>query len=500
MMFEEFTAEAQRTPILERLFAPSVAPSFLRARWIWLRCLGAIFFSAFYSLYFQIHALIGPHGILPAFEYLDAVHRALGLKGYWFAPTLLWLNSGDRMLSAIVLIGFASSMAIILNLWPRLSIAIAGICFLSFIGAAQEFAGYQSDGMLLEAAFLSIFLAPRGVRPRMAIQQPPSRAAVFMLQWEWFRIYFESGLVKILSGEEQWRNLTAMDKYYENGPLPSWLGWYVQQWPHSFHAFSAGLTLAVELFVVWLLFAPRKASLCRRIAFLIVTPLQIGIILTANYAFLNYLVLFLGVLLLDDSILRGPAPAPAAKKPSIAAAVVLTTIFLTSITSFVMPSFPTATLLEPFRIANRYGLFAVMTRNRYEIEFQGTRDGVTWIAYPFRYKPQDVRKRPGLYAPYQPRFEWNLWFASLGSWEENRWVLNTEGRLLENSPPVLALFAGNPFADKPPIAVRAVAWQYWFTTREERARTGAWWRREALGAYAPAAKRAADGSITFDND
>ncbi len=499
-MFEEFTAEAQRPPILERLFAPSVAPSFLRARWIWLRCLGAIFFSAFYSLYFQIHGLIGPHGILPAFEYLDAVHRALGLKGYWLAPTLLWLNSGDRMLSAIVWIGFAASVAIILNLWPRLSIAIAGICFLSFIGAAQEFAGYQSDGMLLEAAFLSIFLAPRGIRPGMAIAQAPSRAAVFMLQWEWFRIYFESGLVKILSGEEQWRNLTAMDKYYENGPLPSWIGWYVQQWPHSFHAFSAGLTLAVELFVVWLLFAPRKASLCRLIAFLIVTPLQIGIILTANYAFLNYLVLFLGVLLLDDSILRGPAPAPAAKKPSIAAAVVLTTIFLTSIASFVMPSFPTATLLEPFRIANRYGLFAVMTRNRYEIEFQGTRDGVTWVAYPFRYKPQDVRMRPGLYAPYQPRFEWNLWFASLGSVDENRWVLNTEGRLLENSPPVLALFAGNPFADKPPIAVRAVAWQYWFTTREERARTGAWWRREALGAYAPAAKRAADGSITFDND
>jgi hypothetical protein len=499
-MFEEFTAEADKPPILERWFAPSASPSFLRARWIWLRCLGAIFFSAFYSLYFQIHGLIGPHGILPAFEYLDAVHRALGLKGYWFAPTLLWINSSDRMLSIIAWTGFAASVAIMLNLWPRLSIAIAGICFLSFVGAAQEFAGYQSDGMLLEAAFLSIFLAPRGVLPRMGIDQPPSRAAVFLLQWEWFRIYFESGLVKILSGEEQWRNLTAMDKYYENGPLPSWIGWYVQQWPHSFHAFSAGLTLVVELFVVWLIFVPRKTSLCRSIAFIIVTPLQIGIILTANYAFLNYLVLCLGVLLLDDSILRGPAAVPRTKRPSIAAAVVLITIFLTSIASFFMPAFPTVRLLDPFRIANRYGLFAVMTRNRYEIEFQGTRDGVTWIAYPFRYKPQDVRKRPGLYAPYQPRFEWNLWFASLGSWDENRWVLNAEGRLLENSPPVLRLFASNPFADKPPIAVRSVAYQYWFTTREERARTGAWWRREELGGYAPPAKRAADGSITFGNE
>jgi hypothetical protein len=402
------------------------------------------------------------------------------------------------MLSAIVWIGFAASIAIIINIWPRLSIAVAGICFLSFIGAAQDFASYQSDGMLLEAALLSIFLAPRGIRPRMAIDQPPSRAAVFMLQWEWFRIYFESGLVKLLSGEEQWRNLTAMDKYYENGPLPSWLGWYVQQWPHSFHAFSAGLTLFVELVVVWLLFAPRKSSLCRLIAFIIVTPLQIGIILTANYAFLNYLVLCLGVLLLDDAILRGPAPVPRMKRPSVVAAVVLTTIFLTSIFSFLMPSFPTVTLLDPFRVANRYGLFAVMTRNRYEIEFQGTRDGKTWIPYPFRYKPQDVRKAPGLYGPYQPRFEWNLWFASLGSIQENPWVLNTEARLLESSPQVLRLFAANPFDGNPPIAVRAVAYQYWFTTRAERARTGAWWRREPLGAYAPAAKRAADGSVGFD--
>jgi len=497
-MFEEFTAEAMKPPILERWFAPSISPSFLRARWIWLRCLGAIFFSAFYSLYFQIHGLIGPRGILPAGEYLSAVHRAFGIKGYWFAPTLLWFNSSDAMLSAIVWIGFAASVAIIVNVWPRMAIAVAGICFLSFIGAAQDFASYQSDGMLLEAALLSIFLAPRGIRPRMGVDRPPSRAAAFMLQWEWFRIYFESGLVKLLSGEEQWRNLTAMDKYYENGPLPSWIGWYVQQWPHSFHAFSAGLTLFAELIVVWLLFAPRKNSLCRLIAFIIVTPLQIGIILTANYAFLNYLVLLLGILLLDDSILRGPVAVPKPRKPSIPAAVVLTTIFITSIFSFFMPSFPTVTLLDPFRVANRYGLFAVMTRNRYEIEFQGTRDGTAWTAYPFRYKPQDVRKAPGLYAPYQPRFEWNLWFASLGSVQENPWVLNTEARLLENSPPVLRLFAANPFDAKPPIAVRAVAYQYWFTTREERARTGAWWRREFLGAYAPAASRDASGTIRFN--
>ena len=130
------------------------------------------------------------------------------------------------------------------------------------------------------------------------------------------------------------------------------------------------------------------------------------------------------------------------------------------------------TALEPFRIANRYGLFAVMTRGRYEIEFQGSNDGQNWMAYPFRYKPQALSKPPGIYAPYQPRFDWNLWFASLGSWRENMIVPSTEERLLAGSPDVLALFAGNPFPQAPPQQVRAVLWQYWFTTMAEKRATG----------------------------
>src|SRR5581483_6752868 len=158
-----------------------------------------------------------------------------------------------------------------------------------------------------------------------------------------------------------------------------------------------------------LIFFP-KAS--RRIAFIITTPLQIGIILTANYAFLNYLVLFLGVLLLDDRIVP---TATANRRTPKAAVAVLPIVFITTVFGFFMPNFPIVRLLDPFRVANSYGLFAVMTRARYEIEFQGSADGRTWIAWPFRYKPQDMRRPPGIYAPYQPRFEWNLWFASLGS-------------------------------------------------------------------------------------
>jgi hypothetical protein len=159
-----------------------------------------------------------------------------------------------------------------------------------------------------------------------------------------------------------------------------------------------------------------------------------------------------------------------------------------------LPTTP-VTALEPFRIANRYGLFAVMTRGRYEIEFQGSADGQSWETYPFRYKPQDPSKPPGIYAPYQPRFDWNLWFASLGSWREYPIVLSTEIRLLANDQDVLALLAGNPFPHEPPRQVRTVLWQYWFTNMAEKRKTGLWWRRQFLGLYAPTLTRDPDGRI-----
>jgi lipase maturation factor 1 len=159
-----------------------------------------------------------------------------------------------------------------------------------------------------------------------------------------------------------------------------------------------------------------------------------------------------------------------------------------------LPSLP-VTALEPFRIANQYGLFAVMTRQRYEIEFQGSNDDQDWKPYPFRFKPQALDKAPGIYAPYQPRFEWNLWFASLGEWQQNDFVPLTEERLLENDPYVLALFRSNPFGQTPPRYVRAVLWQYWFTSMEEKRRTGNWWKREFLGLYAPELTRQPGGKF-----
>src|SRR5580658_1436965 len=205
-------------------------------RWIFLRALGAIYFSAFFSLLFQIKGLNGPQGILPAQQFLIAVGSQLGVLRFWYAPTLFWVSAGSHAMMAVVWIGLIASAAAFCNAWPRVSFFLCFLCFLSFVTAAQEFSSYQSDSMLLEAGFLALFFAPRGLWPGLGIASPTSRASLFLLQWEWFRIYFESGIVKLLSGDTQWRNFTAMDEYYQNGPLPTWIGWYVEHLPHWFHA------------------------------------------------------------------------------------------------------------------------------------------------------------------------------------------------------------------------------------------------------------------------
>lgn len=538
---------------------PPGPPGYLIPRWLFLRALGIIYFSAFYSLAFQIRGLLGPDGLLPARMYLQQIAKYFAASRYWYAPTLLWFDSSDRALMALCWIGIVASLLLVLNFWPRGMLVICFILFLSFVAAAQDFSGYQSDGMLLTAGFVSIFFAPRGFRPGWGATDPPSRGSLLLLQILWFAIYFESGLAKYFGGDPSWHDLTAMDQYYQNGPLPTWIGWYAQQLPHWFQAATVVFTLVVELLVAWLLFLPRRF---RIICFWIVTPMQIGIILTANYAFLNYLVLALGILLLDDLYLvrfsprrriqpvlenlRHPSSPTQVAPPSAegflgpsmlnasaasaapreqrkfepknkwlgSARVIASNIGLW-LTAFIFAwllyanayfvlhrlhsgselSSTPVTLLEPFRIADQYGLFGRMTWKRFEIEFQGSNDGEHWTTYPFRNKPQNPAEAPRIYAPYQPRFDWNLWFASLGGWRENPWIVRCEQLLLLGNRNVEQLFAANPFPNEPPKQVRAVLWQYWFTDRATKRATGMWWRREYLGVFAPALQRLPDGKF-----
>src|SRR5258707_12997152 len=80
---------------------PAGPPGDLIPRWLFLRALGVIYFSAFFSLLFQIRGLIGPDGILPAVEYLRAVTNSIGFSRFWYPPTLFWFSAGNQALMAV---------------------------------------------------------------------------------------------------------------------------------------------------------------------------------------------------------------------------------------------------------------------------------------------------------------------------------------------------------------------------------------------------------------
>jgi hypothetical protein len=324
---------------------------------------------------------------------------------------------------------------------------------------------------------------------------------------------FSSGCAKLLSGDSTWRNLSALAYHFETQPLPTWIGWYYAQSSFAFQKFSCFIVLAIEIVAPFLMFAPRRIRFfgCAAIVFL-----QILIMLTGNYTFFNFLAIALCLLLLDDFVLKKFLPAnlchrfatstvqrfnnltaqhfqqikwPRALTIPLAAIFIAISLFqIVAIfgarSSLLFPVAVADEWLQPFRTVNSYGLFAVMITERREIIVEGSDDGTNWLAYEFKYKPGDVNRRPGFIEPFQPRLDWQMWFAALGNVQQNPWFGNFCERLLQGSPEVLALLAKNPFPDKPRF-IRAEFYEYHFTNFAERRATGAWWKRKPIGEYLP---------------
>jgi hypothetical protein len=194
-----------------------------------------------------------------------------------------------------------------------------------------------------------------------------------------------------------------------------------------------------------------------------------------------------------ETVETGSQPAPSRAR-RMAVAVVAVILLWASTYLMVLRfgwRFPSAgttvvAVLERWHVVDAYGLFAVMTKERPEIIIEGSDDGETWRAYEFRYKPGALGRAPAWVAPYQPRLDWQMWFAAQSDYRQTPWFVNLTLRLLQGSPDVLALFRNNPFPDRPPLAIRAVLSDYHFTTFAERRSNGNWWTREELREYLPA--------------
>jgi len=456
---------------------------------LFLRTLGAVYLIAFASFAVQAAGLIGSHGISPVAEYLRALRKYYGAP-YWQVPTLFWFSASDSVVKAVGLGGICLSVLLLLGVrWRIVRIALF-VLYLSLVTAGQEFMGYQWDALLLEAGFLAILL---GLSPII----------LWLYRWLLFRLMFLSGLVKLTSGDSSWRHLTALPVHYKTQPLPTPVAWYMYQLPAWFHRSSAGFVFFVELVVPFLIFAPRRVRFFAGRAIIV---LQVLILLTGNYAFFNVLTMSLCLFLMDDGFFRRillklvtrPALSAVTDESSrvwiraLCGAFAALALFVGSFQvarAFDVRWFVADAVIRsvsPFQIINSYGLFAVMTTTRPEIVIEGSNDGVNWLAYEFRYKPGELTHRPVWVAPHQPRLDWQMWFAALGDYQSDPWIVRFMARLLQGSPEVLRLLGRNPFADGPPHYIRAMLYQYSFTSVAERRSTGAWWKRELKGVYAPA--------------
>jgi hypothetical protein len=485
------------------LAGPHEPASYAFSSWLFLRLLGFVYLCAFWSLASQIRGLVGHDGILPADSFMAAIGRAADAQGYsaigraFAMPTLCWWSATDHVLVGLTVGGVIVSLALLAGVASVVALPLLWIAYLSLTLVGGDFLSFQWDALLLETGFLAIFLAPLTLVDRPGDHEPRALSR-WLLWWLLFRLTLGSGIVKLTSGDPTWRGLTALAFHYETQPLPTPPAWYAFQLPGTVHEISTAATLFIELAVPWCIFGPR---LLRRGACYVLVVLQVLIALTGNYAFFNLLTIALALCLLDDAAfarLRRRSAAPSAARwplPVVAMAALLTVpVSVTILTGQARVPIgsaiaaPLYSVVEPFRLVNGYGLFAVMTTTRSELVVEGSADGVAWLPYEFKYKPGRVDRRLAWVAPHQPRLDWQMWFAALGSYEQDAWVEAFCRRVLEGSPPVLELLASNPFAGKPPALLRVLRYDYRFTNRETRRRTGAVWARTLVGPYSPVLK------------
>jgi lipase maturation factor 1 len=472
-------------------------------RWLFLRLLGIVYLCAFASLALQVRGLIGSNGILPVADFLDTVRRNLDPQRYWLLPTLAWLNASNEFLQLLCWGGVLLSVLLIIGIAPIPVLALLWLLYLSLVNIGQDFMAFQWDILLLETGFLAIFFAPGCILPGLSREAAPSRTMLWLLRLLLFRLMFFSGVVKLRGGDPTWRDLTALAYHYETQPLPSPLAWYIHQLPLLFQQLSTAFTLVVELAVPFAIFAPRQLRL---IGAGLLISLQVLIMLTGNFAFFNLLTITLCITLLDDDLIRrllpgqagrfvvAPIPRPAAARIRPWLVTPLAIVVLCLSAALLAGLFSRGALVprairqleagaEPFHLVNSYGLFAFMTTERPEIIVEGSNDGKTWLPYTFAYKLGDVRRAPRWVAPHQPRLDWQMWFAALGDAQSTPWFSGFMLQLLRGSPDVLDLLEDNPFPDGPPRYVRALLYDYRFTSWSSAGADGAWWRRTQRRSY-----------------
>ncbi len=465
------------------------------AREVLLRGVAAVFLLAFASSFCQFPALLGEQGLLPAPRFID---RTSGRR----SPSLFrWRRTpySDRLLRAVCVVGMVLAASVVVGLpqlgpaWTPIPVFLAmwGL-YLSIVSIGQRFYGFGWESMLLESGFIVGFLGSHEAAPPFLI--------LLFLRWLMFRLEFGAGMIK-MRGDASWRDLTAMNYHHQTQPMPNPVSRWAHRKPEWWHKTETLGSHIIQLVMPWLLFLPQPIA---SIAACLIIISQLALVITGNYAWLNWLTIILAFSGISDSFLAwiggGPFPgwgwqrlgeAAGAEASPLWWLILTTAVFLFLA---VLSRHPLLNLFSPhqlmnasfnrWHLVNAYGAFGSMSQERREVIIEGTlsehpeeRD---WHAYEFKGKPGDVSRMPRQFAPYHLRLDWMMWFLALGDWGEE-WFLRLLRKILAGDPGVRRLLRVDPFDGRAPTLIRVRVFDYRFATKEEKRETGQWWVREELG-------------------
>jgi Lipase maturation factor len=456
-------------------------------RLVFQRGLALVYLLAFLVAVNQFVPLLGEHGILPVPHFVEAVP-------FTASPSLFFLAPRDWAFTGVAWLGVALSLFALSGLSEKrgwllsaLTWGTMWLLYLSFVNVGQVFYGFGWEAMLLEAGFLAVFLGGE--------RTAPSGIVILLIRWMLFRTMFGAGLIKI-RGDSCWRDLTCLYYHYETQPIPNPLSWYFHWLPKPVHRFEVLFNHLTELVVPFAYFAPQPLASA---AGLITILFHLWLMASGNFSFLGLLTIVLATSTLDDRVLgrllhRSPRTelrSPRSHRYAVRAlAVVVAFLSIGPALNLLSPRQAMNTSYDPLHLVNSYGAFGSITRPRYEVVVFGTSaaaidGGTVWREYAFKAKPGDLRRRPPQIAPYHLRLDWLMWFCGFTPWYREPWLANFMAKLLRNDEETLSLLAGNPFPDAPPRFVRALLYEYRFTTPEEHRRNGDWWARQLRGEYFP---------------
>lgn len=457
----------------------------MQTRIVIQRSLALIYAVAFLIVWHQYLPLLGADGLWPNIALLRT-------SDFWQRPTLFQIYNSAIFVKLLCGSGFVFSLLALSGLSEScgrflrlLTWGSLWAIYLSFVIAGGQFYRFGWENLLLECGFLAIFLGDPKTKTETAI--------LFLFRWVAFRVMFGAGLIKLRS-DICWRDLTCLDFHYLTQPVPNIVSYFLHQIPSWYQRISLIMTHALELIVPFGLLIPGVVG---RISALLMIGFQSILIMSGNLAWFNYITILPALACLDDSFWLkwlGEKKKPFRLK-DVSAGQRFGTILLCVFVAVLSIS-PVKNLcrrnqlmnasFEPLHLVNTYGAFGSVTRKRFELVLEGTRDErVTpeskWEAYEFKCKPGDPKTPPCMMSPYLYKLDWQVWFVAINPKSTPPWFIHLIVQLLEGKKEALSLMGKNPFQGLPPKYIRAQIYEYDYSHLDELRKDGVWWARTYIG-------------------